>query len=117
MQQIIGSVKLETAKPIKVIEINAFPILLTLILLITTFFASIWVSNVRADRAAETAHVDAMIAVAIERVYAEAQIDALEGRIRVAPTTDGSYIWIDSPWSDGKAPRYSNVADYRGTND
>lgn len=117
MQQIIGSVRLETAKPIKVIEINVFPVLLTLVLVVAAFFTSIYISNIRAEQVAETAHVDTMIAIAIERVYAEAQIDALEGRVRVAPTADGSYVWVDSPWSDGTAPRFRNVADYRGTND
>ena len=114
MQQVIGNVKLETSRPVKVINVNAAPILLGIISIIAALFASTWILDKQNARVAESAQVEAMIAVAVERVYAEAQIDALEGRLKVIPTADGiSYRWIDSPWSDGRTPRFNNIADYR----
>jgi hypothetical protein len=41
----------------------------------------------------------------------EAQIDALEGRVRVVATESG-YEWIESPWNDGRNPRFTDINKY-----
>lgn len=51
--------------------------------------------------------------ILIERVYIQAQADALNGQLRIVPTTDGDFRWIDSPWDDGRDPHFETLSEYR----
>lgn len=42
----------------------------------------------------------------MELAFYEGQKDALEGRIRIELTESGKYRWIESPWDDGKKPKF-----------
>lgn len=111
MQQVIGNVRFDSSEPMKVIEVRLLPIVLIALTLMLVLFGSLWVSNARAQQQlAQQAHVDMLLAEALEQVYATAQIDALEGRLRVIPT-DGDYMWIESPWENAE-PKHRYISQY-----
>lgn len=112
-QMIIGDIKVEAPEPVEIVQVKLFPILMVLLLVVSFFLFVYAIPNAK-NRVSNEAQVQMGIATAVERIYAEAQIDALEGRIRVAPSINGSYTWIDSPWSDGRSPRFTDIADYKG---
>jgi type II secretory pathway pseudopilin PulG len=111
MQQKIGNIKIETDEPVKVIEINLTPIIIILII-ITIIVGILFGFNSYQTQAKAALSEQAAIRV-LERVYAEAQIDALAGRIRVIPLSDGSYVWISSPWVDGRTPQSVRISQAR----
>jgi hypothetical protein len=43
----------------------------------------------------------------IEYAYFEGQRDALENDIRIKRYSDSCWIWIKSPWDNGKQPIYN----------
>jgi len=106
MQQTIDNT---TSNSVKVIEVSTRSIIFGAIILAASLLAFTWIT----ERAIDNAQTEATLTAALERVYAEAQIDALEGRLKVVPAEDGSYKWIESPWDNGAAPVFNTIAEYR----
>lgn len=40
----------------------------------------------------------------LEKAYAEGQKDALNGDIKIKSINFGRYVWIESPWDNGRKP-------------
>lgn len=108
MQQVIGNIKIETEQPIKVIEVSLLPILLVITLLAGGLLLG---TILRRDRP-QQAYIESRITTTMEHVYMQAQIDALNGQLRIRPTDDGDYEWVDSPWS-GAEVRFQYLSQYQ----
>jgi hypothetical protein len=42
-----------------------------------------------------------------EKIYFQAQKDALEGNILIKLNSDSVYVWTKSPWTDGTKPTFN----------
>lgn len=109
---IANGIEIETDKSIEVVEINAQPFIFVFLLIMISVGVVFGIVGARNRRLAEEIRTDIALTTAIERVYAEAQIDALEGRARVTQNEAGEYVWISSPWDDGRDPRFDKVDEY-----
>jgi len=53
-----------------------------------------------------TGCVDDYTVSKMEQAYFEGQKDALNGQIKIKQTIDSCWVWIDSPWNNGREPHY-----------
>ena len=107
----IQNIHFNSKESVEVIEVNLAPIIFILFIIVAGVWIAIGASGVRAEKALTEAETQVALTTALERVYAEAQIDALEGRVRVVATESG-YEWIESPWNDGRNPRFTDINKY-----
>lgn len=45
-----------------------------------------------------------LVASANEKAFAEGQVHAINGDVRIKKINDSTYIWIKSPWDSGMKP-------------
>jgi hypothetical protein len=43
----------------------------------------------------------------MEYAYFQGQLDAVNGRVRIALNADNTYFWKESPWDDKRTPIYN----------
>ena len=48
-----------------------------------------------------TTSIQRLVITAMERGYAEGQVDTVNGDIRIKKVNDSTYVWIKSPWDSG----------------
>lgn len=46
--------------------------------------------------------IQLLLRSALEKAYAEGQIDAINGDIRIKSINFGRYVWVKSPWDSGE---------------
>lgn len=109
---IANGIEIETERPIEVIEVNVRPFIITLMLIIAIVAVVFGVAGIQNRRLVKDIETELALSTAMERVYAEAQIEALEGRAKIAQNEAGEYVWISSPWEDGRGTRFNRVDEY-----
>ena len=66
-------------------------VLCAVLLILTNNFA-------KKQHAANIVGVETAMKMVMEAGYAQGQMDAIKGIIRVKPITDSSCVWVSSPW-------------------
>lgn len=80
-------------------------ILLYFILLIVLVGRQIIISTKEIKEHEKNAdNIEIILKSELEKAYAEGQKDALNGDIKIKSINFGRYVWIKSPWDDGRKP-------------
>lgn len=73
-----------------------------------TMLVVFYVMNKKSDRDLAN-KIQLLILLTTEKAYAEGQIDAMNGDVRLHAIGDSTYVFIKSPWDNGMKPMNDTI--------